>query len=406
MKSLAVLTTLIIVYFVYGFFVAQLQINVSPTALRAEIPRGWNAYRGAINVRTSLSNGSSPASEVIAAAKKANLDFLIFTDVNQFDRSADPSGYYGNLLVMNMAEYSYLDSRLILLSENPSTFPTDVDSTRLGITDLLSQKIARKEADLREPVAILAHPFSGTSPTWSGAFPPGLNGIEVLNPRSIATRAWGASKLNVIASLATYPFNPNLAFLRLFEEPHAELMAWDRTALDQKFLGFSGADASARALPLSDYLIHFPTYQKSLEITSNHILVEGELVGSYARDRSKVLSALRRGQFYFALDLLGDSRGFWAELREGNRFYPMGVRQAFRKGQNLYARIPWRPTDNHELVILRNGVREVTSNQTELIYEIPGPGVYRVIFRVSPFVGLLQGQKWFTWAYSNHFTLE
>ena len=399
MKIVIFLTLLICSYLFYGLYVSQHRIEVVPSSLRGENPSGWYDYRGVTNVRSNLSSGSSNPSEIIASAKKSNLDFLVLTDSNQFESSSSSSGYYGSLLVLDESEYSFLDSRLIYYSGQDQKQPQSLQESALFFTDLLSQK----EIEKRDSIVVLAQPFKGENSTWSGEYPAGLDGIEVINPKSISEQAWKKSKFNVLVSLLTYPFSPNLAFLRLFNEPKNELALWDSVASTRPFLGFAGSDASARAFPLTDYLMKFPSYQKSFEFVSNHLLIQTELTGNFSKDRIKILRALKKGQFYLALDLLGDPRGFWVSITDTESEYPMGSTIKYKQGLLLNAKIPWEISDQFEIVVIKNGEREFTSNSSSLEYKITGPGVYRVIVRVSPFLSFLEGKRWITWIYSNPF---
>lgn len=399
MKVLISLIGFILIYFVYGFYVSQLRVEVIPPTLKGENPRGWYDYRGVTNVRTNLSSGSSSPLDVIEAAKHVEMDFLILTDANVFDQIQNMSGYHGNLLVMTQNEFNYLDSRLLYYSDNNDSLPTNPTELNLFFTDLLSQN----DPSSRGSQVILSHPFKAGEPTWTGSYPSGLDGLEVINPKAISATAWKNSKLSVIWSIFTYPFNSKLAFLRLFNEPNEELALWDKLASERKVAGFSGADASAKAFPLTDYLIKFPSYQKALEITSNHVLIESELIGNYAKDRQKIMEALKNRQFYMALDLLGDPKGFSAFIKDHDTYYPIGSSVKFKPGLSLQARIPWDMADMFEIVVLKNGQREKTLNQMELSYDISGPGAYRVIVRVAPFLSVLEGKRWITWIYTNHF---
>jgi hypothetical protein len=399
MKPLVTVCALFILYFIYGFYISQLRVEVIPPSLKGESARGWYDYRGVTNVRTSLSTGSSSPLDVISSAKRAGLDFLILTDSNITDYTTGVSGYHGNLLVLNQSEYNYLDSRLLFYKDNNKDLPKDPTDLNLYFTDLLSQK----DSELREAQLVLAHPFKKNQPTWSGPYPTGLDGLEIINPKSIAANAWNNSKFNVLWSLLSYPFNPKLAFLRLFNEPSEELSLWDKLAMERTIAGFSGVDASAKAFPLTDYLIKFPSYQKSFDITSNHILIESELIGNFIKDKQRVLSALKRRQFYMSLDLLGDPKGFYAFVKERDVYHPIGSVINFRPGLSLIIKTPWEINDMYEIVVLKNGQREKTWNHPEVSYEITEPGTYRVIVRVAPFLSILDGKRWITWIYTNHF---
>lgn len=395
------LTLFLIFYFIYGFYLSQSNLIVIPTNLKTESPPGYYDYRGVTNVRTDLSNGSSNPLEVISEAKLVGLDYLFLTDLNQFEPSESLNGYNGNLLVSVAGEYSFLDSRLLYYDLQPERKPTDYAEANVYFTDLLSKKATEN----KESLIVLAHPINN-GPTWTGPYPPGLNGIEILNPKAISSNAWQRSKLNVIWSLIIYPFNPRYAFLRLFREPVEELALWDSLSQERPTLAFGGADASARAVPWANALLKFPSYKASMEITSNHVLLNSELTGNYLKDRQKIFTALRRGNFYVSLDLLGDPKGFLAVIEDKDRMILMGEKVKLNKNLRLKARLPIEPTAFYEIVLFRNGERDATSNTVELDTPITQPGIYRVIVRVSPMLPLPEGKQWITWIYTNNFYVE
>src|SRR5579871_4522194 len=107
MKAIVVVVSLLVIYFMYGFYLAQRESYVLPAELKRENPPGFYDYRGVTNVHTNLSTGSSSPAEVIAEAKRAGLDFLFITDVNQSERLDTVEGYNGGMMVMVGSEYTY-----------------------------------------------------------------------------------------------------------------------------------------------------------------------------------------------------------------------------------------------------------------------------------------------------------
>ncbi len=398
MRVFITLTFFVISYFIYGFYISQNEIRITPSGHRLVNPPTYYDYRGVTNVRTDLSNGSSSPLEVINDANTVGLDYLMLTDINSIKTNNQIDGYHNGLLVFNEGEYSFLDSRLIFVSSQNSKLPTDPSLTNVFFTDLLSQN----GADNHDSLLVLAHPFNPKA-AWIGPYPTGLDGIEILNPRAISQSAWLSSKLSTFWSLLIYPFNPQYAFLRLFQEPRKETALWDQLNVDQTLAGYSGIDAAARAIPFSNYLIKFPSYQKSMEIMSNHVLLKTELTGHSTKYRQKILVALKNRNFYFSLDILGDPKGFFASVKDRDQIHPMGKKLKFNRGMKLVVHLPFRPTSYFEIVVFKNGGRYAASNDEQLTTDIKGPGVYRVVVRVSASFPFPEGKRWLSWIYSNPF---
>lgn len=400
MKLWIFLSALLIGYFTYGFYISQYDPSVVPVRLRKESPAGFYDYKGVVNVHTDLSIGTSTTAQVIEAGKSAGLDFMVITDLNVFKAQPVPESYHGNTLVMTGSKFGYLDSRLVHLSAKNFSVGDNLGEAQVKIADLLSQPVDGNPDDL----LILAHPFKAGF-SWSGEIPTGLDGFEILNAKSLSNRAWEASKVSTLWSLLTYPFNPRLAFLRLFQEPTEELELFDRLGTTRPIVGFAGAEASARAIALTDYLIKFPSYQRSFEFLTNHVLLNSELTGNAERDKAKIFAALKKGQFYLCLELLGDPKGFFIALEDKGRWGLPGSRWKFSKDLRLNIQLPSRPTSYFEVVIYRNGLRYETFNDEFTDFKIKEPGTYRVQVRVSPYFPLPDAKRWVTWIYTNSLTV-
>ena len=354
-------------------------------------------YRGVVNVQTSLSAGSASPHEVITSAQTSELDFLVLSDINSFSKKSDYGGYYGHLLVLDQSEYSLLDERLLFLSTRPHPRFLSPGESQVFFADLLSQKNVSERSDL----VFLEEPYREDQATWTGQFQEGVNGLEILNPKVMAERAWKSSKLSVFWSFFSYPFSPLYSILRLYEEPTEELKLWDETNLIRPLVGFAGVNANARAVPMTGYLFKFPTYELSFSLFTNHLLLTSELTGHYTQDRKKILQALQSGQFYFSTDLLGDPRGFESYVKQGTRIWPMGSQLNLKSEPRLIVHLKDEPRSFFEIVIYRNGKRIANSNSTEMEYAITQPGVYRAVVRVSPFLPVPDGKKWIPWIFTN-----
>nr|WP_295902373.1 hypothetical protein [uncultured Bdellovibrio sp.] len=398
MKAIGVISFLLVTYFLYGFYINQYEVSVIPPQITREHSRLLNDYKGVMNVHTDLSSGSATSSFVITSAKLANLDFLMFTDLNIFNMPTTFESYHGNLLVFSAGKYSYLDSRLIYYSLNQESIGNNLGDAQVKLADLLSQKTGAS----KDTLTILTHPYKAGY-SWNGEIPSGLDGFELLNMKSLVNRAWEESKISTIWSLAIYPFNPRLSFIRLYTEPTDEIALLDKLSQHRRIVVYAGTEASARVIPLANYFIRFPSYKRSFEFMSNHILLKSELTGSFNSDRVKVFNALKNGNFYMALDMLGDPKGFIATLEEENKSHLMGSAVKLSKNMSLKVSLPSKPKDFFEIIIFKNGEIVARINDPETVFPITQPGTYRVQVRVSPMLPLPDAKKWITWIYTNPF---
>ncbi|AHZ85585.1 hypothetical protein AB1A81_17590 [Bdellovibrio bacteriovorus] len=399
MKVIATLSFLLVTFFLYGFYLNQYELAVVPPQITSQhSSRNLYDYKGVLNVHTDLSSGSATSSFVITSAKLANLDFIFFTDYNVFNIPTTFESYHGNLLVFNAGKYSYLDSRLIYYSLNQESIGANLGDAQVKLSDLLSQKTGAS----KDTLTILAHPYKAGY-SWSGEIPSGLDGFELLNMKSLINRAWAESKISTIWSLLIYPFNPRLAFVRLYTEPTDEIALLNKLSQQRKVVVYAGTEASARAIPLANYFIRFPSYKRSFEFMSNHVLLKSELTGSFNSDRTKIFNAIKNGSFYIALDTLGDPKGFSATIEDGNHSHMMGSEVKFSKNMSLKVILPAKPQDFFEIMIIKDGEVVARKNDPEPVFEIKEPGTYRVQVRVSPMLPIPDAKKWITWIYTNPF---
>lgn len=383
-----VLTAAIFLYVIYGLYVAQYDVAVLPGGLVAEHPRGFWDYSGITHVR----RGNFPA--VVEAAQNAELDFLSITDLNVYEPTASLAGYHGNLLVMMDGEYSYLNSRLLNIGASSSRHLQGVGRSQVIFADLLS----RQERDADTGILILANP-TNYKYQWSGEYPLGLDGLELINLKDMWQRAWNKNKLSFLFSLFVYPFHETLGLLRLIEEPTGEVELWDRLSERRLMIALAGAGAEGT--------LRFPSYETVFSLWRNHVLLRSELTGNTASDIDKLAAAFRQGQFYMSLDILGNPKGFNAVLRsQSGDVYTMGSKVKLQPGLFLEVHLPQKPKVPFDTIIYRNGQRMMTSNAQTTQFFVNSPGVYRVMVRVIPTLPLPDGKKWIPWIYTNGISVQ
>jgi len=400
-KTLMTLTVFFIFFGTYGLYLSQYEPMVINEDVFLKHSLEFFDYKGVLNIHTDMSIGSEPISKVVIAAKEVGLDFILLTDLNQFHNFENFETYFDHTLVLNGGKFSYLDSRLNYYSLEPKKIGSALGEAQIFFSDALSKQ--RDEED--RGLIWLAHPFKAGY-DWTGEMPAGLDGAEILNLKSLSNQAIRSSKFSVLWSLMIYPFNPKLALVRLFEEPSEEINLFDTTSQKRPFIAFAGAEASARAIPFADFLVKFPSYQRLFSSVTTHVVLRSELTGQISSDREKIFSALKAGQSYLALELLGNPKGFLATVKDGRRSHLMGEKIKFRKNLRLDVELPGEPNSFFEVALYRNGLRVETANTVQSSFAINEPGVYRVQVRVSPQLPLPDAKKWLTWIYTNNFYIQ
>lgn len=400
MKKAFALIALAMLLLTYAIALSLRDTATVPDALDAKNHPGFYDYRGAINVQTSLSHGFLTPAEAIRAAQETKLDFLIFNELNRFIPGGTSEGWQRQTLVINGGKYSYLESRILSLNPDRLKAVEGLGQAQTVIADLLSRVGDRQTSSTSAKDSLILGQVSHDGTEWTGNYPPGLTGLEVLNIRQAIARMWRDARLSLIWSILIYPFNPDLSLVRLFADLDTSFENWDRLSRERRIFGILGTDAG---LPTSvlGITVRSPGYETLFGLASNHVLLRSELTGDYESDRGKILAALVAGQTYFAFDALGQTKGFAAWYEDSGGIRSLGSRVKTEDGSKLIVRLPKKPNVPFETVILRDGVSIMTSNSTETEFRILQAGVYRVVVRVFVSPSLFDGGRWIPWIITN-----
>ena len=326
--------------------------------------------RGALHVHTSRSDGTGDPDTVAAAAARAGLSFIVFTDHG--DGSVEPTApvYRHGVLCIDAVEISTDHGHVLALGLPRAPFVVG------GAGADVLEDIARFGG-----MSILAHPTSARpSLRWTGG-DAGFDGVEWLNGDS----EWRDEPALALARVAwTYWFRPAESLASLLDRPVEALALWDRVGGKRALVGVAGADAHARVgfrnvgEPYDGQPVaRLPSYESSFRTFS--ITVPGlRLTGTASRDAVATLAAIRAGRAVSVLDALAGpaSLDFSASNTAGR------VEQGAVLAVNGLVTLRARATNvaGARLRLLRDG-REIGAADTsgELVVEQPAePATYRV----------------------------
>jgi len=397
-KVFSLFGILVFIFFAYGVFLSVHDIQVVPDSHPAPHKDFWD-YRAISHVVTKHTRGSLYPKDILIAAGNSKVDALFLTDLNLMKRPYSIHGYHGNVFVFTNQKVSYLDSHILIYSENRDFWFSSITSAQTQISDHLERHHFQETSPF---LAVLAHPFKRKH-QWSGDIPPGFDGIEVLNLRKLWKDVWDSDRANFLLSVFFYPFNPNLALMRILKDPIKELELWDRLNQKKQTIGLLGSETTARIFQLIGLNFSFPSYPQSFEFASNHLLLDSELTGVEDRDRKKLFSALQKGSFYFALDIFGSPKGFGAFVDSGKQRASLGESIPFKKGLKLQVDLPENVSVPWEVVLYKDGKKIKVSKDVHTRFPIEAKGVYRIAVRIKPNLPFPESSKWFTWIYTNNF---
>ena len=327
---------------------------------------------GNLHLHTDHSDGAGTHQEVAAAAVRAGLDVIAYTDHNCW--TAGQEGWFsqpasGRRVLQLMGEENHNQARLPEVS-HLLCLGTDRQLHPLG-----SQPQAVLNAVQRcGGVGFLAHPLEHAAPLFDEPALPwvdwevtGYTGIELWNTMSEFKR-YLTSKPG--AALAA--FFPSL-FIR---GPLPETLAlWDDLLRGgQRVAVIGGADAHANVYSLGPLRRTVFPYEYLFRMVNTHLLLDTPLADDLAAARGQVLDALRAGHAFVAYDLAGDPRGFrfTATGRQGTAW--MGDAIHLSDGLSLHVNSPLPA----ELRLLRDGRVVAQARGRRLSYQTRQPGVFRV----------------------------
>jgi hypothetical protein len=343
---------------------------------------------GVIHVHTNASCGSGSLPQVIAAAKDADLSFVAITDHNLTlsdaeVAEADPPDF----AVIDGEEVSTAAGHYLALGTSDSRWHrgTGFDARSLMASSRRSGA-----------VNFIAHPF-GLRDRWSDWGATDYDGIEIFNDDAV----WRRNTVFGIAVAALlYPVNSRLALLRLARTPEENFAKWDELTAQRSVAGICGSDAHANVLVDRWSVARFPSYLSVFSLARQHVLLPDQpgLDPDHA-GADAILSAIRAGNSFCAIDALASADGFTQTVSSGNAVAGPGSTIAWNSGAALHIRVP-KTGEPAMIRVLRDG-HEIAKQETQALdLPVEGPGRYRTeAYLRQP--GLTGWRRWTLWIFAN-----
>jgi hypothetical protein len=358
---------------------------------------------GILHVHTNASCGSGSLSQVIAAAKAANLSFLAVSDHN---------------IAMSHAAVAAADPPEFAVIDGEEVSTSSGHYLALGITDDwrrgTSYDARPLMASTRKAGAVnfLAHPF-GLREKWRDWSAPDYDGMEIFNDDAI----WRKNTIfDLFNAFILYPVDSRLALLRLARTPHENLAKWDELQQTRPVAGICGSDAHA-AINMSGHIIaRFPGYLSVFSLIREHALLPPTpATDAGETSATAILTALKNGNSFCALDDLYPADGFTqtvttpANIAARMNHSESTISSAttvgpgnsipFAPGATLHVTLP-AGAPPALLRVLRDGKEIARQQSNSLDLPLPGPGLYRAeAYLRQP--GLTGWHRWTLWIVPN-----
>ena len=320
-------------------------------------------YTGVIHVHSSLGGHSTGTfSELIAAAKANNLDFVIMTEHPQaeFDTSTMTlNGMHAGVLFVDGNEVATSDGDRLLLIPGPAN-ASENHTTK----EFIEQQHAN------HGLAFAAYPSE--SQTWRMN---SVDGVEVYN---LFTNAKQINRVvTFFDGVWSYRSYADLMFANFFVRPAENLKRWDNAINSSKgkLVAVAGNDAHSNVgLGIYDSTgkqivgAKLDPYERSFRTVRTHVLIKKDT----PLTRENLLEAISLGHCYISFDIFGDARGF--EFRDLESGKVMGDETSFSTNPKLTAKSPL----SARFVLLKDGNPAAQAYGLTAEFPVSTPGVYRI----------------------------
>ncbi|MCX7022691.1 MAG: hypothetical protein NTW26_10555 [bacterium] len=344
------------------FSLYNLQVQFPATSF-AVYPRlgGYYAYRGVLGVHSQYSDGASNYGEIAVLARKADLDFVVFTDVqSMLARTDGKVGNYGHLYLLCGAELERPEGKLWILG--PKTLPKGLGRPTANICAEVDEK----------GLSVVAMPLDAENP-WSDWDLSNFTALEVVNLRGLWRRAdpltWlGAVSVNLLDGPRSYA--------RLGVDP-AAFTLWDELCRTRPVVGLASAEALGRSKVLGDWYMYVPSYESAFDTIQTYVLLPRRLPTDPGIASDLITGALARGHCFGCIAPIGDGRGFRFTARSGIKTAIMGDETNLGDEPTvLEAYCP--PAEGVLLRLIQDGKPVMSYFDNRFVYQVSAPGVYRV----------------------------
>ncbi len=279
-----------------------------PPALPEDAP---SYLEGVIHAHSKYSDGSGSISEISAAAKKANLDFVILTDHN-------------STLARKMGEEKNRDGVDLFVEMEASTpnghlLSFHSLSEDKYLSDPQIQEIAWKRAIHQAPIP--SHYFSAVSHPTNLKIPWRRQedipeGLEIVNLDSVWRKSLNASPLSFLFTALLSPWNEYLSALRLLNASGVNpenFRLWDKcNEAHPPCFGILGQDTHANIqwrLFSKNFSVKWPSYETTFLIGRNVVFLNEPRPSEFKQRKEVLYQSLQEGRIAVVFSYLSPFQG-------------------------------------------------------------------------------------------------
>jgi hypothetical protein len=317
----------------------------------------------AIHVHSKFSDGTKTIPEIVAIAKNAGVEVLVFTDHRSLQGKREGfEGWHDDLLVLFGEEINDSDNVNHYLAFG---YGEEVPGS-------LGAKAYVAEVKKRGGFGFLAHPFEcGIVHPKFHAYPwtvkdiEGYDGIEIWNWMSAFK---GSVKLGNLFHRLLRPHSGVRA-----PSPEAVAM-WDKANRKRKVTVIGGVDAHALTYRFLGIPFTVFPYELAFRTLRTQVLLCERLGEDAARDKEAVFACLREGRSYIANIAFGNPTGFGFKATSRKEAAGIGEEIMLKDEVVLTVDSP----GGTDIKLVRNGELVAQALARSLEFKAHRPGAYRV----------------------------
>jgi hypothetical protein len=386
------LATAAVLAAVVFFLLATLPPRPLPTSGDPDADLRRRTVAGAFHVHTTRSDGKGTRADVAAAAARAGLQFVVFTDHGDGTRLPDAPAYLHGVLCLDGVEISTNGGHYVAIDLPATPYPLG------GEADAVAEDVARMGG-----FGAAAHPDSPKPELQWTAWQVPIDGLEWLNLDS----AWRDEPARRLVRLPfDYLIRPAPALASMLKRPSA-LARWDEIAKARQVVGLAGHDAHGGVSWRRGRVdngerfrgVRIPSYEASFRTFALGVTLPAPLTGHAPDDGRAVLSAIRAGRVFTAITAVAAPAWLDVRARQGDREVGAGDSLTAGVAASFTVRAP--AASGQQVVLVCNG-EDVASASGELRADYAGGGACRAEVRLTG----APGRPPVPWIVGNHIYLR
>ncbi|MGD0277256.1 MAG: CehA/McbA family metallohydrolase [Syntrophales bacterium] len=324
-------------------------------------------YAGCIHVHSSYSfDGRTPVQEILKAANRCGLDFIMLTDHDVIQARDDGlEGWHnGTLLIVGQEIAPRFNHYLAFQLEK--AIPVEEEDTNIDPQGYIDRV---KGAG---GIGFIAHPdhegselFHVKHYPWLQWKVTGFDGVGIWDFMT----DWQMALTGYAKALYAYLFP---AMVLKGPRP-VTLQRWDHLNRDRKIIGIGELDNHNTVKRISKLSVPVFPFSRAFRTIRTHILTDSPLKGGNVSDISTMISALSKGRVYISLDSFKPARGFSFTVEDEQCRSHMGDTFDLKGNATLRVTLPYKAL----IRLVKNGVTWQEEIKKDIEIAVMEPGIYR-----------------------------